>query len=153
MQRVSDLRVAGLPGAAHLALANGVVHLDPRRPFEAMLAGWSTQQRARFLKDNTIGPRQELVRRFARFTNEYPWQWTPADVEAFIMRSPDRTVPPRRNYQNALRLFVEYPYRRALLVAGQLRGAVRCHADGRSCTSGTRSRMSPSTRATRAAGR
>ena len=32
------------------------------------------QQRARFLKRNTIGPRLELVRRFAAFTNQYPWQ-------------------------------------------------------------------------------
>jgi integrase/recombinase XerD len=77
MQRVSDLRMAGLPGAAHLALADGVVHLDPASAvFEAMLEGWATQQRARFLKANTIGPRLELVRRFAAFTNQYPWQWS-----------------------------------------------------------------------------
>ena len=50
MQRVSDLRMAGLTGAAHLALAHGVVHLDPASAvFEAMLEGWATQQRARFL--------------------------------------------------------------------------------------------------------
>jgi hypothetical protein len=64
MQRVIDLRMAGLPGAAHLALADGVVHLDPATAvFEAMLEGWATQQRARFLKANTIGPRLELARR------------------------------------------------------------------------------------------
>jgi integrase/recombinase XerD len=80
MQHVSDLRVAGLPGAAHLALVSGVIHLDPASAvFEAMLEGWATQQRARFLKDNTIGPRLELVRRFAAFTNQYPWQWEPAE--------------------------------------------------------------------------
>jgi integrase/recombinase XerD len=108
MQRVSDLRAAGLPGAAHLALANGVVHLDPASAlFEAMLVGWSTQQRSRFLKDNTIGPRLELVRRFAAFTNQYPWQWEPAEAEAFITRSPV-AVSTARNYQNTLRLFCGY---------------------------------------------
>ena len=49
---VSDLRVAGLPGAARLMLADGVVHLDPASAvFEAMLEGWAMQQRARFLKE------------------------------------------------------------------------------------------------------
>jgi len=44
-------------------LADGVVHLDPSSAvFEATLEGWARQQRARFLKDNTIGPRLELVR-------------------------------------------------------------------------------------------
>ena len=61
-----------LPGVAHLMLADGVRHLDPASAvFEAMLEGWATQQRARFLKDNTIGPRVKLVRRFAAFTR-YP---------------------------------------------------------------------------------
>jgi integrase/recombinase XerD len=108
MQHVSDLQIAGLPGAAHLALADGVVHLDPASAvFEAMLEGWATQQRARFLKANTIGPRLELVRRFAAFTNQYPWQWKPAEAEAFITHSPV-AVSTARNYQNTLRLFCGY---------------------------------------------
>ena len=56
-----------------MMLAGGVAHLDPASAvFEAMLEGWATQQRARFLKDNTIGPRVELVRRFAAFTKPVP---------------------------------------------------------------------------------
>lgn len=60
-------RAADLPGAAHLVLADGVVHLDPAAAvFEAMLEGWTRQQRTRFLKrDSTIKPRLSLVRRFA----------------------------------------------------------------------------------------
>jgi integrase/recombinase XerD len=105
---VNDLSGAGLPGAVHLALVAGVVHLDPASAvFEAMLEGWATQQRARFLKDNTIGPRLELVRRFAAFTNQYPWQWEPAEAEAFITSSPV-AVSTARNYQNTLRLFCGY---------------------------------------------
>ncbi len=62
--------MTALPGVAHLMLADGVLHLDPASAvFEAMLAGWATQQRARFLKVNTIEPRLELVWRFAAFTN------------------------------------------------------------------------------------
>ncbi|MGB7795429.1 MAG: hypothetical protein WBL53_04085 [Pseudonocardiaceae bacterium] len=70
-------RAVDLPGAACVALVGGVVHLDPASAvFEAMLQGWATQQRARFLKEvGTIQPRLDLVRRFARFTNQYPWQW------------------------------------------------------------------------------
>ena len=100
--------MVGLPGAAHLALADGVVHLDPASAvFEAMPEGCATQQRARFLKTNTIGPRLELVRRFAAFTNQYPWQWEPAEAEAFITHSPV-AVSTARNYQNTLRLFCGY---------------------------------------------
>src|ERR1700756_1088268 len=97
---VGVARAADLPGAAHLVLAEGVVHLDPASAvFEAMLEGWARQQRTRFLKDNTIGPRLELVRRFAAFTNQYPWQWEPAEAEAFITSSPV-AVSTARNYQN-----------------------------------------------------
>ena len=89
-------------------LADGVLHLDPASAvFEAMLAGWATQQRARFLKVNTIEPRLELVRRFAAFTNQYPWQWEPAEAEAFITSSPV-AVSTASNYQNTLRLFCAY---------------------------------------------
>jgi hypothetical protein len=100
---------AGLPGAAVLALPGGVVHLDrPSAVFEAMLEGWATQQRARFLKDrSTIKPRLDLVRRFARFTGQYPWQWDPPEAEAFFagLKVAPSTV---RNHQNALRLFCDY---------------------------------------------
>jgi hypothetical protein len=68
-----------------LVLASNVVHLDPQPAvFEAMLEGWADQQRARFLKADTIKPRLSLVRRFAAFTNQYPWQWQPAEVDAFF---------------------------------------------------------------------
>lgn len=90
-------------------LVDGVVHLDPASAvFEAMLEGWKTQQRARFLKVNgTIQPRLDLVRRFAEFTNQYPWQWEPAEVEAFIA---SLSIAPStaRNYQNCLRMFCEF---------------------------------------------
>ncbi|MGW7603179.1 tyrosine-type recombinase/integrase [Streptomyces antimycoticus] len=107
--------VVDMPGAAHLVLADGVVHLDPEPAvLEAMLEGWALQQRTRFLRESTIHPRIALVRRLARFTNEYPWQWEPAEVEAFFddlrTRRPGRplAVSTARSYQNDLRLFFDY---------------------------------------------
>jgi integrase len=98
-----------LPGAAHLVLADGVVHLDSASAlFEAMLTGWATQQHARFLKSrSTIEPRVDLVRRFSRFNNQYPWEWEPVEVEAF-MASLSVAASTARNYQNGIRLFCEF---------------------------------------------
>jgi site-specific recombinase XerD len=107
-------RAVDLPGAAHLVLANGVVHLDPATAvFDAMLEGWTRQQRTRFLKwEGTIKPRLSLVRRFATFTNQYPWEWEPAEVEAFFdhlrVKNPNLTVSTGRQYQNGLRMFMDF---------------------------------------------
>lgn len=107
---------ADIPGAAHLVLTNGVVHLDPEEAvFDAMLAGWQRQQRTRFLSDEgTIRPRLTLIRRMAEFTNSYPWQWQPADGEDFIVhlrsgvgRTPI-AVSTARSYEMAISLFMEY---------------------------------------------
>jgi site-specific recombinase XerD len=108
------VRAADLPGAAHLVLAEGVVHLDPASAvFEAMLEGWARQQRTRFLKwDSTIKPRLSLVRRLAVFSNQYPWEWLPAEVEAFFdhvrANNPNLTVSTARQYQNSLRMFCDF---------------------------------------------
>lgn len=106
---MDDACGAGLPGAAALVLPGGVVHLDPpTAAFEAMLEGWATQQRARFLKDGcTIRPRLDLVRRFARFTGQCPWQWDPSEAEAFFagLAVASSTA---RNYQVTLRMFCDY---------------------------------------------
>jgi integrase/recombinase XerD len=102
-------QVANLPGASHLVLADGVVHLDPESAmFEAMLEGWATQQRSRFLKEKgTISPRLDLVRRLAKFANQYPWQWDAAEAEAFFTSL--KVAPSTaRIYQHHVRLFCEY---------------------------------------------
>jgi integrase len=53
-----------------------------------------------------------LVRRLAEFTNQYPWQWRPAEAEAFFadLRSGSRPLAfsTARGYQITLRLFMEY---------------------------------------------
>ena len=84
------------PGwGAQRLLASGVVLLDPARAvFEAMLEGWAHQQLSRMLAAATVEGRLQLVRRFADFTGEFPWLWTPADVEDFTaqLRSGPRPV-------------------------------------------------------------
>ncbi|MER5793262.1 tyrosine-type recombinase/integrase [Streptomyces sp. NPDC001980] len=104
-----------LAGSARLELVEGVTLLDPESAlFEAMLSGWARQQRARFLQESqTIAPRIALVRRFAAFSGQYPWDWQPSEAEAFIshLRSTaDRpvAVSTARGYEVVLRLFCEF---------------------------------------------
>jgi integrase len=94
-------------------LAENVVHLDPAPAvFEAMLESWRRQQSARFLKASTITPRLRLIRRMERFTGLYPWQWAPADGEAFIddMRGGEAPIvsSTARSYEVTVSLFLEY---------------------------------------------
>ena len=103
-----------LAGAVASVMAANVLRLMPEEDtFAAMLDGWALQQRSRFLKAPTIAMRQRLVKRFAGFTNEYPWQWQAVEVEEFVAglrTSSGRPVAPStaRGHQNALRLFMEY---------------------------------------------
>jgi len=106
-------RAVDLAGAAHLVLEAGVAHLDPvASMFEAMLEGWERQQRSRFLRASTIGARLRLVRRFAEFSGQYPWQWSPGELEAFASHLASGEHPvvasTLRSYQVTLRLFCEF---------------------------------------------
>lgn len=101
----------GLDGSAPLMLVSGVRHLDSQKAvFEAMLAGWVRQQQARLLGEQTITAKVAAVRRFAAFTNDYPWAWMPADVEEFWaqLRSQGFGRATLRAYQVRLRLFCDF---------------------------------------------
>jgi site-specific recombinase XerD len=92
-------------------LSREVRHLDPQKGvFEAMLAGWARQQQARLLADATIAAKVNSVRRFAAFTNDYPWSWTPTEVEEFWaeLRGRGFSLATLRAYQVRLRLFCEF---------------------------------------------
>lgn len=96
-----------------LVSTRNVVHLDPERAvFDGMLGGWRAQQIARFLKASTIAARERLVRRFADFTGMYPWQWTPAEAEAWISELRSGVKPLRvstlRGYEIDIKMFCEY---------------------------------------------
>ena len=106
------MRRVDLAGAAHLELVDGVVQLRPEDAMvEAMLRGWRAQQTARGLREETMFGREQLVRRFVEFTNEYPWKWLPGHVEEFTLSlCGERHLAPStiRNYQVDLRLFSEF---------------------------------------------
>ena len=102
-----------VPGSSRLVLVDGVAHLDEERAvFEAMLTGWSRQQRSRMLGDTTVRTRERLVRRFAEFAECYPWAWAPSDVEDFtvsLTSGGERlALSTIRGYHLSLRMFCDY---------------------------------------------
>ena len=72
--------------------------------------GWDAQQRSRMLNETTITGREWLVRRFAEFTNEYPWRWRAQDVEDFTtsLRTSGAAHSTIRGYHRILALFVGF---------------------------------------------
>jgi len=117
----------GLAGAAHLELVSGVVQLRPEDAmFEAMLRGWRAQQTARGLREDTIAPRERLVRRFGEFTNEYPWAWSAGHMDEWSLHlKSERHLAPSttRAYQGSLRQFSEF------LVDARYGWAVACERE------------------------
>ena len=114
-----------LAGAASMELVSGVVQLRPEDAMvEAMLRGWRAQQAARGLKDNdTISPRERLIRRFLEFTNEYPWAWSPGHMDEWSLHlTAEQHLAPStiRSYQCSLRMFTEF------LTDGRYGWAVAC---------------------------
>ena len=101
-----------LAGAAHLELVSGVVQIRPEDAMlEAMLSGWRAQQMARGLAEDTMAPRERLVRRFLAFAGEYPWNWRPAHVDEWTQSltcEKHLAASTIRCYQTDLRLFSEY---------------------------------------------
>ena len=101
-----------LAGFAQRALVSGVAQLRPEDAmFDAMLRGWRAQQAARGLRVETVESRERLVRRFLESTNEYPWNWSPAHLEEWVLslRAESHLAPSTiRSYQVDLRLFNEY---------------------------------------------
>jgi integrase/recombinase XerC len=101
-----------LPGSAKQLLAANVLLLKPEdQVFTEMVRGWNIQQQSRMLKAETIEARSATVRRFAAYTNEYPWRWTAQDVDEWTANlAGERHLAHSsiRGIQNGLRLFMEY---------------------------------------------
>ena len=63
-----------LAGSAHLELVSGVAQLRPEDAMlAAMLRGWRAQQASRGLREDTMAPRDRLVRRFLDFSGSTRW--------------------------------------------------------------------------------
>jgi site-specific recombinase XerD len=101
-----------LAGAAHLELVPDVVQLRPEDAMvEAMLRGWRAQQAARGLREDTLGKRERLVRRFGEFTSEYPWAWSAGHMDEWSLHltAEEHLAPSTiRAYQGCLRQFSEF---------------------------------------------
>jgi len=84
----------------------------PRQSSRSARSDDADQQRARFLKHATVHARLAVLRRFAQFTKQYPWQWQPGEVDAFFasLNSGDRPIAEStaRGYQISLRLFCDF---------------------------------------------
>jgi integrase/recombinase XerC len=102
-----------LEGSAQLFLAPNARLIHPEETvFTAMLEGWRAQMRSRLLSPHSIEARLRMVRRFATFTNDYPWSWVPGDLDdwsssLFSGKKPlaHSTV---RGYQLAIAMFLDY---------------------------------------------
>lgn len=105
-------RDAGNGVVARLQLVDGVALLRPEEQvLQAMLDGWRNQQLARNLAFSTIEQRERKVQAFFRYTNAFPWEWTPqlADEWFADLRSVRHcTRSTLRSYQDALRSFGDY---------------------------------------------
>ncbi|MEU3071539.1 tyrosine-type recombinase/integrase [Streptomyces sp. NPDC006906] len=100
-------------GSARLVLLNGVTLLHPEDAvFEAMLEGWTRQQRGgRRLQAKTIGDRLRVVRQFNDFAGAYPWNWSAAAMDewtTYLIAELHRAESTIRGYQTAVRLFSDY---------------------------------------------
>jgi integrase/recombinase XerC len=75
--------------------------------FEEMLDGWRRQQQARRLTGPFTDGRVRVMRRFREFTGAWPWEWTPSQVEEWIVAGgwAHSTV---RSYEGALSAFLDY---------------------------------------------
>lgn len=90
-----------------------VIHLDPERTtFEHMLERYSASMRSRQLAHDTVSGRVWTVKRFQAFTGEYPWHWTPADIEDFTSSLLSKRRPlahsTLRGYQAAIKGFCDF---------------------------------------------
>jgi integrase/recombinase XerC len=109
---VCVVKGADLAGSSRLHVVAGAALLRPEEQlFEAMLEGWRCQQTSRYLNAVTIGQREGQVRRFQRWTNEFPWRWAAADVEEWTTAAigerklAHSTVS---HYHVTLRLFMDF---------------------------------------------
>lgn len=100
-------------GSARLELVDGIELLHPKDAvLEAMLSGWTRQQRGgRGNAQTSVDENVRIVRQFIDFVNEYPWEWSASDMDGWTMHLLGvlgRAQATVRNYQGAVRTFCEF---------------------------------------------
>src|SRR4051794_41351912 len=63
---------------------------------EAMLAGWRSQQAARYLKPKTVRANETTVRAFLEASGAWPWEWRAAPAGEVFGGLFGRPPPPAR---------------------------------------------------------
>ena len=80
--------------------------------FDAMLAGWRSQQTARYFKAKTIEANESGVRRFVEHVGCWPWEWRSSHADEYfedLLSRPQRLARSTlRSYQFRLKGFSEY---------------------------------------------
>ncbi len=93
-------------------LSSGLGVLHPEETvFEASVGCWIMQMEARNLSSGWIEESQRTVIRFRDFTNEYPWRWMAADLDAWsssLVSGRCRVAKTVRNLQNHVGRYLEY---------------------------------------------
>lgn len=99
-------------GAASLHLAAGVAFLhEEEAVFKGMLDGWAAQMAGgRGLTPGTVKGTLGRVRSFQEFSNEWPWRWSAAMFDEWMMElvAKGLVISTRRGYQQAIRSFCSY---------------------------------------------
>ena len=80
--------------------------------FDAMLAGWRSQQAARYIKAKTVEANESGVRRFTDHMACWPWEWRSSHVDEYfedLLARPQRLARSTlRAYQFRLKGFSDY---------------------------------------------
>lgn len=82
-----------------------------RAVFEAMVEGWRTQRLSRNLSFSTVESGPRVVRQFSEEAGSYPWQWSAADLEAWLAGLREEKALARstvRSYGLAVAAFLAY---------------------------------------------
>jgi integrase/recombinase XerC len=100
-------------GSARLELVRGVHLLHPEDAvFEAMLMGWTRQQRGgRNLQERTVTGRVATVRRFLEFCDSFPWRWRAADMDEWsthLVSEAHLKPSTIRDVQGVVRMFCDF---------------------------------------------
>ena len=118
-----------LAGAAHLELVSGVVQLRPEDAmFEAMLRGWRAQQTARGLQEDTIAPRERLVRAVPGLLQRVPvavGAGACGGVDAVADRRAASGAVDDPRLPDRAAAVQRVPHRRSLWLGGGVRAGVR----------------------------
>lgn len=91
-------------------LQSEVVLLRPEESIlHAALGGWVMRMESKALTHRYVDNAYNTILRFVRYTNEYPWNWTPADLESWTSELLGRISPKSvRGLRGHIGRFIDY---------------------------------------------